>query len=84
MFPALQRIYDAAECRTQAELAAFLGVSQPSISIAKKRGAIPAEWLLKVLRKKGINPDWILTGQGPVNLLPKECGGLCRSLFGAL
>ena len=72
MFPALERLYQAAECRTQMELAAFLDVRQPSISVAKKRGTIPADWLLKLLRKKGVNPDWILTGQGPGKLLPVE------------
>ena len=64
MFPALQRFFKAVECRTQAELAEFLGIKQSSISDAKKRKTIPPDWLLTALRKKGIRPDWILTGQG--------------------
>lgn len=64
MFPALQRFFEAAECRTQTELAEFLGIRQSSIADAKKRGTIPSDWLLALWRKKGVNPDWILTGQG--------------------
>lgn len=65
MYPALQRVYEAVGCRTQVELAQFLGIRQSSISDAKRRKAIPADWLLKILREKGISPDWILTGEGP-------------------
>ncbi len=69
---ALDRIFEAAGCRTQVELAEFLGIRQSSISDAKKRGAIPAEWLIKLLRENQINPDWILTGEGPRVLQPAE------------
>ncbi len=64
MFPALQRFFEAVGCRTQQQLAEFLGISQSSISDAKRREVIPAEWLLKLLRDRGVNPDWILTGEG--------------------
>lgn len=66
----LARFFDAAECRTQVELAAFLGIRQSSISDAKRRGSIPAEWLIVLLQKKGINPHWIETGDGPRHMLP--------------
>ena len=71
----LERVFAAAGCRTQAELAAFLGIRQSSISYAKKRDSIPAEWLLKLLRMKQINPEWILSGVeakylGVVNAAP--------------
>lgn len=42
----LQRVFEAAGCTTQVELAAFLGIQQSSISDAKKRKAIPADWLM--------------------------------------
>lgn len=74
MFPALQRFFEAVECRTQAELAEFLGIKQSSISDAKKRKTIPPDWLLTALRKKGIRPDWILTGQGARML--QSCDGM--------
>ena len=69
-FEAFRRVFDAAGCRTQAELADLLGIRQSSISDAKRRQAIPAEWLVKLLRLKSINPEWILTGLGPKRLGP--------------
>ena len=66
----LARVCAAAECRTQVERADFLGIRQSSIADAKKRQAIPAEWLVKLLRLKGISPEWIMTGLGPKRLGP--------------
>lgn len=57
--------------KTQQELAAFLNVRQSAVSDAKRRGKIPADWLLLLLllllllRTKNILPEWILTGTGP-------------------
>ena len=67
------RIQLISECRTQTELADFLGLRQSSISDAKKRGSIPSDWLLTLWRKKGGNPERILTGQGSQKLHPAEC-----------
>ena len=58
------RVFEAAECRTQTKLADFLGIKQSSISDAKRRKAIPSEWLIKLLEKKYINPEWVRTGMG--------------------
>ncbi len=59
------RLFEAAECRTQAELADFLGIRQSSIAVAKRRGRLPSDWLIKILRMRGVNPDWILFGSAP-------------------
>ncbi len=56
-----QRVLEAAECRTQVELADFLEVRQSSVSDAKRRQSIPAEWRVKLYEKNRINPDWIYT-----------------------
>ena len=69
---ALDRVFEAAGCRTQVELAEFLDIRQSSISDAKKRQSIPAEWLMKLLLRKGIHPEWILTGSGPRFMQPTE------------
>lgn len=69
---ALERVFEVAERRTQTDLADLLGIKQSSISDAKKRNVIPAEWLVKLLRLKGINPEWILTGLGPKTLGPAK------------
>jgi len=60
----MERIYSITHAKKQIELADFLGVRQASISDAKKRRSISAEWLLTLLRKKGVSPDWVLTGKG--------------------
>lgn len=69
---ALKRFFEASGCRTQMELAEFLDIQQSTVSDAKKRGAIPAEWLVKLLHAKHINPDWILTGEGTRYLVPAD------------
>ena len=58
------RVFEAAECRTQVELAAVLEIRQSSISDAKRRRAIPAEWFVKLFGKKRANPEWSLYGEG--------------------
>lgn len=69
---AMERIRAVTGCGTQRELGRFLGINQSAISDAKRRGLSPAEWLLTLLRGKGINPDWILTGKGARRLAPAE------------
>jgi len=54
----------AVDPRTQVLLAEILGIRQSSISDAKRRGTIPAEWLVKLQRGYGLNPDWIEFGTG--------------------
>lgn len=71
----MQRFFEASGCRTQIELAEFLNIRQSSVSDAKRRQVIPADWLITLLRRKNINPDWILTGAEPRFLLPAESLG---------
>ena len=59
-----RRVFESVDARTQVELAAVLDVRQSSISDAKRRKSIPAEWLVTLLDKKGIDPTWIRTGLG--------------------
>lgn len=47
------------------DLADILGIRQSSISDAKRRGEIPASWLLTLLKNYRVNPEWIITGNGP-------------------
>lgn len=62
---AYQRILEATGLRTQSEVAAALGVKQSSISDAKRRNSIPAQWLLTLLDKYALNPIWVRSGEGP-------------------
>ncbi len=67
-----QRVFEAAGCRTQVELADFLEVRQSSVSDARRRQSIPAEWQMKLLAKKWINPFWVLSGEGAQYLIPAD------------
>lgn len=67
-----ERVLEAAECRTQIELAAVLDVRQSSISDAKRRRSIPAEWRVKLFEKKRVNPEWILHGGNIKYLAPAD------------
>lgn len=51
--------------KTLTELANLLGIKQSSISDAKRRARIPSNWLIVLMRPNGVNPEWILTGNGP-------------------
>ncbi|MFW5488303.1 MAG: LexA family transcriptional regulator [Desulfovibrio sp.] len=59
------RIRKATGLQTQQELAALLGVNRSAITQAKKRGAVPERWILKVSRDMGLSPDWLENGRGP-------------------
>lgn len=72
MNEALKRVFEVAGSRTQIELADILEIGQSSISDAKRRNSIPSDWLLKRLRLRRINPEWILTGEGQRYLVPSD------------
>lgn len=65
-----KRIFEAADCCTQAQLAAVLEVRRSSISDALRRKIVPRTWPEKLLQKKGVNPEWIRSGTGPKYLAP--------------
>lgn len=68
----LGRIKEATGARTQVELATVLDIRQSSISDAKRRNSIPADWYMKLFKKYGLNPDWLSDGKGPHYLKTKE------------
>lgn len=62
---AFERIQDVTGCCTQLELAQLIGVRQSSISDAAKRKSISSNWLLCLVRRYDLNPDWVLYGAEP-------------------
>ena len=62
---AYERILQSTGLRTQTDVAALLGIKQSSISEAKRRGHIPNPWLMTLFSKRGLNPTWVCTGEGP-------------------
>ncbi len=67
-----RRVFEAAECRTQVELAAVLEIKQSSISDAKRRRSVPSDWLEKLFEKKRINLEWVRCGVGAKYLNPAD------------
>ena len=67
-----QRIQLATNTRTQVELANVLEIRQSSISDAKRRNSIPADWYMKLFEKFGLNPDWLRHGVGPMYLRTEQ------------
>jgi len=65
------RMLFAAGLRTQTELAEILDMKQASISEAKRRGSIPAEWCMRLYDAIGVRFDWQRFGAGPVYDLDK-------------
>ncbi len=69
---AYERIKFATNCKTQVEIAKILDIRQSSISDAKRRDSVPADWVVKLFEKFGLNPDWIKQGVGPMFLRSEE------------
>ncbi|SBV92129.1 putative DNA-binding protein [uncultured delta proteobacterium] len=60
----MRRVYAITGARTQVELAALLDIKQSTIANSKKRRNVPDRWLIRLLCRLNVNPDWILTGKG--------------------
>lgn len=69
---AYRRIQFATNTRTQIELADVLEIRQSSISDAKRRDSVPADWYMKLFEKFGLSPDWLRHGAGPMYLRTEQ------------
>lgn len=67
-----ERIKKATSTRTQVELADVLDIRQSSISDAKRRNSVPADWYMKLFERFGLNPDWLKKGTGPMYLRSED------------
>lgn len=68
----LDRMIRAIGGKTQSDLGKILGISQASISEAKRKDKVPPEWFLKLSTEKRLNPNWLLTGQGLMHIPERE------------
>lgn len=59
-----ERMIDAVGGKRAADLAGALGISQASVSGAKRRNNIPDSWYLIIADKYGVSSDWLRTGEG--------------------
>lgn len=69
---AYERIKFATNTKTQIGLAEVLDIRQSSISDAKRRQSIPADWYIKLFEKFGLSPDWLKQGAGPMYLRTEQ------------
>lgn len=65
-----KKVSDAIGLRNQNELSAAIGVNSSSITQARKRDKIPANWILKLCLKYGLNPNWLEKDIGPAFIQP--------------
>lgn len=76
-----ERIQKVIGTRTQNDLAQLLEIKQSSISDAKRRNAIPADWLMTLFENLKINPRWLKYGTGPRFLRTKEENSIEENLI---
>lgn len=60
----LGRMMAAIGTQKAVDVANALGISQQSISSAKAKQKIPAEWYIQVAEASGASMDWLVTGEG--------------------
>jgi phage repressor protein C with HTH and peptisase S24 domain len=70
-----KKVSDVIGLRNQNELSAVIGVSSSSITQARKRDKIPANWILQLCLKYGLNPNWLEKDIGPVFIQPFNNAG---------
>lgn len=62
-FAALARIQDVVGARAQEDIGSKLGIRQSSVSYSIRNRNLPNNWLMTLVRKYHVNPDWIIFGE---------------------
>ncbi len=62
--PTLDRMKTACRAKSDKMLADALDVKHSTITTSRRRGAVPASWLLTISDKTGVSVDWLRTGEG--------------------
>lgn len=65
-----KKVSDVLGLRNQNELSAVIGVNSSSITQARIRDKIPANWILQLCLKYGLNPNWLEKDIGPAFIQP--------------
>jgi phage repressor protein C with HTH and peptisase S24 domain len=69
-----ERTCEALGLTSLSELADILKVNRSSITQARKKDSVPANWLLELFRQRGLNPEWLSGGSGPKRLKSNDSG----------
>ena len=59
------RISCETDIKNYSQLAQLIGISQQSVSSAKRKNRFPINWAYNVAKKYNLLTEWILTGKGP-------------------
>ena len=70
----LRRLMLATGAKTETEFAKILGIQQPNVTAARRRGQIPPSWIITIAQRYCCSADWIISGEGSL-----EQGALCAA-----
>ena len=77
----VQRLMQALEADTAAELARALGLPLTDVEQALAKGEIPDAWVRICAAETGCNADWLFFGRGPMRLPLVESGAMPACLM---
>jgi phage repressor protein C with HTH and peptisase S24 domain len=69
------RLCSETEIHNQSQLARELDVGRAAVSLSKRKGAVPARWILDLSARFGLNPLWLEKGKG---LSRPEAAAVCE------
>jgi phage repressor protein C with HTH and peptisase S24 domain len=75
----LARLKQAAQCPSDAAMAAFLGITHQALSRARNGGKVPSAWIPLVAEKTGASTDWLFFGRGSMRPEPATFTGAVRA-----
>ncbi len=67
----MKRVEKGARIRSQNQLAGALGIHRSAISQAKRKGAVPRQWVYKLAEAFDLDANWLMTGRSD----PRSIGG---------
>jgi hypothetical protein len=77
----IDRIMTATKSKTETALAKALGVKPQSVSQAKKKGGIPAQWFVCIALKHGVSLDWLVSGRETAHEAGNSACPRCVALY---
>ena len=76
----LARLKQAAQCPSDAALAAFMGITHQALSRARGSAKVPSAWIPLVAEKTGVSADWPFFGRGTMHPEHAASSGNIRAL----
>jgi hypothetical protein len=64
----IERMKEAVECRSDAELAEFLGIRKTTVSSWRQRGSVPYAECVRIAYHTHSSLDWLITGREKVDM----------------